>query len=1189
MTHIAPTIKPASRKELSDCLRRRKRKRLSNAVNLSTPHPNRRRILTVAEKHSGLTLREIAAARRAHLVINALECPSEAVAKAIVLRHATDYHDRPVLPVDISNAFKLYGNAAEQAGKAVEIPIEQMREDHDPFKVHLERPQIIYADLLFVNQHTYLVSVSAPMYRTMIDHIPSREFQHVTTGLKVQCGRYETRNVQVKKIVFDGESALQNVDKAEMAIGKPLTILPPKMHCALVERRIRTLKERARAALARLKYDLPRSLVPALLSAVVNRLNGEPTSQRLDEATPNEIWTGRRLNIPQECEFAYGDYVTTTAPLDPAVKNTLVSRVDKAIILAPTEGGYWVLLLDTWRRVRRKGNGITRQPLTDETVLLINARAKREKTALAAENKKAAGRKSKDKQPRQGSVEADEEWVYGFSAGDKSFDEDPSKGIVLPDEVLIAEGLIAGHTPVESSLPPTGPLTSTQAHDQSSTRGLSHDGGVTPFMATGQASVVQVPAAEETAGRETTQPARRLEGLGRPGEIHPGEGQDEPASATQSAQIVGESGGERSTPLVDGAAGTTGASGVEEGVEHPPAEMPIPTSRELKRTLMRKLGREADILVGRLMSEIQAERDEEPPAESQRSSRKRKRPSKLSNNLRHDQAAQQYGQRAADDAVIDEIVQIVDKRVFDPVYRHFLTAEQRAKVIRTKIFLKAKVDSAGVFLKLKARLVARGDMENKATFDSLYSPTGSMESAFSLLSIAAFERRKVKIIDLVGAYLTVDVVEGSETYVVFDTHLTDILVSRFPAYKKYVAIDGTFCGRLNKSLYGLCQSSANLHRELRKTLTEKMGFIVNPKDPCVYNVQYQGTQISVMVYVDDILVTGDSEQALAAFTAEFKIHHPEVTEKTGVLMDYLGMKLDFSVDGECSISMRGYTEKATNLWCKMHQQASLHHPSLFSGTPLRSFKAPCDSNLFEVTDSPELPKQQREHYHSMVATMLFMAKRARPDLLCTVAFLATRVTNACVEDWIKLRRLMSYAHSSSGRALVLRPKGIWVEAYTDASFATHPDRKSQTGTVCTIGGAPYYCTSTRQKINAKSAAESEMIAISDSCTMITWGQQFLYYQGYVNLPPARIWEDNAATLFNLARGAATGTNSRHYEVKYFYLSDLEKRGIVRAEYLETAEMTADLLTKGVTGDIFDKLSFKLMTSASDVMRLSEDR
>ena len=214
-----------------------------------------------------------------------------------------------------------------------------------------------------------------------------------------------------------------------------------------------------------------------------------------------------------------------------------------------------------------------------------------------------------------------------------------------------------------------------------------------------------------------------------------------------------------------------------------------------------------------------------------------------------------------------------------------------------------------------------------------------------------------------------------------------------------------------------------------------------------------------------------------------------------------------------------------------------------------------------------------------------MSKRSRPDLLCTTAMLATRVMAPTVEDWLKLRRLMSFARSTADRALKLRPSDIYVEAYTDASFGTHPDRKSQSGIVCTIGGAPYYCSSSRQSINAKSAAESEMICISDSGTMIQWGQQFLYYQGYVNLPPARIWEDNQATIHNLNRGNSSGANSRHYEVRYFYIADLARRGIVRVEHLATDEMTADLLTKGVSSDIFARLSRKLMTSQSDVERL----
>ena len=163
-------------------------------------------------------------------------------------------------------------------------------------------------------------------------------------------------------------------------------------------------------------------------------------------------------------------------------------------------------------------------------------------------------------------------------------------------------------------------------------------------------------------------------------------------------------------------------------------------------------------------------------------------------------------------------------------------------------------------------------MELKESFDSLYSPTGSLESALAILAIAAFEHRKIKIIDLVGAYLTVDVRDNTETYVKFDLQLTEILVAKFPMYAKFVADDGTFCGRLRKSLYGICQASSNLHRELKKTLVEKMGFKPNPKDPCVFNRVIDGRQTTVIVFVDDILATASNDNDLVAFTKEFKTH-----------------------------------------------------------------------------------------------------------------------------------------------------------------------------------------------------------------------------------------------------------------------------------------------------------------------------
>ena len=1151
--------------------------------------------MSAAELKSGLTLREIAAARRAFKIVQALESPSEDVAKRIILRHSDDYHDRPLLPIDISRAYQLYCGDSFAAGKSVDRPMSQLPSDDSLFKSLRETPQVMYADLLFVHSHAFLISVVAPLYRTMIDHIPGKEFKYVTAAIKMHCDRYAVRGGSIIKVIFDGETALQNPDKVEAVIGRPFVVLPPKTHVAIVERRIRTLKERVRVAVHRLQYDLPRSLIPALLSAVVYRLNGEPTQQRPDNFTPNEVWLGRKTNLPRECEFAFGDLVTTTAPLDEGTKHTLAPRTELALILSPTDGGWWVLLLDSHKRVRRKGNGINEQPLARDIVELINARAKKESDVYALDQKKRAG----TKRPKASKLKADEEWVYGFSLDEESVSVGTDDaGLYLSATELTRDAVIIENT----LLPPTSPSTATAvitvAHDELPQPSV--DGGVTPLKdqvlaSTNNNKHFVDPMSPQHPIDHKLGPFPE-EGERQPDDDHFVEATQPTAPAALRVSDVDHGAGvrapspgdvETADPLVD----PEKVHG--EGTDPSPQENPLPTSRALRRALGKKLGREAATLLGRLVNELESVATPlESPPPSRSSSRRKKRPRDGKwqvNNLRPDQAAAEYGQQETDNAIGDEVIQIVDKEVFAPVYQHLLTSAQRQKIIRTKLFLKAKLSPEGFFVKLKARLVARGDMELKATFDSLYSPTGSMESAFALLSIAAFERRKVKIIDLVGAYLTVGVRDGTETYVRFDIELTDILCSKFPAYRKYVAPDGTFCGRLNKSLYGICQASSNLHKELKKTLVQKMGFTPNPKDPCLFNKTISGKQLSVLVYVDDLLVTGASDAALDAFTNEFKTHHPEVTEKKGSKLDYLGMKIDFSIDGECAVSMSGYTERAAATWSTAHSIALKEHPSLFGGKPFKTYVAPCDAELFESSISPELPKRQRENYHSIVATMMYMAKRSRPDLLCTTALLSTRVASPTVADWYKLRRLMSYASSTSTRALILRPKGIWVEVYTDASFATHQDRKSHSGTVCTIGGAPYYCSSTRQKINAKSAAESEMISISDAGTMTQWGQQLLYHQGYVSLIPARIWEDNAATIANLVRGAPTAQNSRHYEVRYFYISDLASRGIVRVEHLESAEMTADLLTKGVSGDVFTRLSHKLMTSESDVDRLRDSQ
>ena len=71
--------------------------------------------------------------------------------------------------------------------------------------------------------------------------------------------------------------------------------------------------------------------------------------------------------------------------------------------------------------------------------------------------------------------------------------------------------------------------------------------------------------------------------------------------------------------------------------------------------------------------------------------------------------------------------------------------------------------------------------------------------------------------------------------------------------------------------------------------------------------------------------------------------------------------------------------------------------------------SPAAKHLMYVNDNcMKLGRVKKEAFHSTVAKLLYLEKRARPDLETNIAFLTTRVSNPDKDDWKKLIRLLSY-------------------------------------------------------------------------------------------------------------------------------------------------------------------------------------
>jgi len=129
-----------------------------------------------------------------------------------------------------------------------------------------------------------------------------------------------------------------------------------------------------------------------------------------------------------------------------------------------------------------------------------------------------------------------------------------------------------------------------------------------------------------------------------------------------------------------------------------------------------------------------------------------------------------------------------------------------------------------------------------------------------------------------------------------------------------------------------------------------------------------------------------------------------------------------------------------------------------------------------------------------VAKLLYLCRCTRHDVQTAVAFLCTRVKELDEDDYKKFTKVMQYIRNTKHLTLTIEssadPKW-WV----DSSYAVHPDMRSHTGVVMTLGRGTTYSASTKQKLNMKSSTEAELVAIDDAMAQVLWTRHFLEAQG----------------------------------------------------------------------------------------------
>ena len=520
---------------------------------------------------------------------------------------------------------------------------------------------------------------------------------------------------------------------------------------------------------------------------------------------------------------------------------------------------------------------------------------------------------------------------------------------------------------------------------------------------------------------------------------------------------------------------------------------------------------------------------------------------------------QEHG-AAAYKAIVAELRQLLqEKKALVPVMRGDLSVRQLKGTIRSLMFLKTKFDGMGRFEKIKARLVANGKQQDRNLYPDTYSPTVALQSVLTCLTVAAAEGRHISAVDIGGAYLNADrdSAKGEEVIMELEPMLVSILSKMAPEIKPYIDDRGRVLVKLSKAMYGTLDAAKIWYEKLTSEL-KKMGFVPNAVDPCVYNKDIAGKQCTILLYVDDLLIMCANESAVSQVIQQLEeAFGGDVKSAQDKDLSYLGMHLKVE-RGRITVSMESYL-------------AGVLEAYGVKGT----VTTPATASLFNESNSARLlATREAKQFHTMVAKLLYLAKRARVDILLPVAFLTTRVKAPTSDDAQKLERIMKYLNGTRDQVLVLQPNGaLALEGYIDASFGCHPDGKSHTGLVVTLYGCTIMCMSSKQKLVTRDSTEAELVGMSDKLICIIQCRDFLYAQGVECGVPV-VHQDNTSTITMVTKG--TGKyRTKYMRVRQAYVYEHHQAGDVVVTYMPTGRMLADVLTKPLQGAVFRYLTRRI--------------
>lgn len=349
---------------------------------------------------------------------------------------------------------------------------------------------------------------------------------------------------------------------------------------------------------------------------------------------------------------------------------------------------------------------------------------------------------------------------------------------------------------------------------------------------------------------------------------------------------------------------------------------------------------------------------------------------------------------------------------------------------------------------------------------------------------------------------------------------------------------------------------------------KEFGFQKVFADECLWILREGDTIVLiVIVYVDDMGLAGPKLAEIAKFKR------------------FLGSRVDITDSGDLQLIVgiritRDRPARTIYLDQTAYINAILARFGMADCTPVstpmnhkdRLSASQCPSTAKEAAEYKEYAKDL--NYLEIVGALLWVTQ-TRPDIQYAVGVLAQFGQNPGKPHLEAAKRILRYLKGTAHFKLRLGHGGdadgsLELVGWSDSDWAQDTDtRQSVGGFSFEIGGGHVSWSSKKQPTVATSTVESEYMAAANATKEAIWLRYLLTDLGHPPVAATVIRADNQGCIA-LSRNPVAHSRAKHIDIWHHFIRERVAMNEVDLQYCSTKDMIADIFTKALPRDTFEK-------------------